>query len=102
MDNIRLLYDPNISESESESSDEENDINSQNFLLNERKHKYEINKFQFIIDTIDRDLDNIKDTDSVFDFQVKFNTSGNSFEETKTGFDSETNKPVYEKQGLWE
>ena len=101
MDNIRLLYDPNISESESESSDEENDINSQNFLLNEKKHKYEINKFQFIIDTIDRDLDNIKDTDSVFDFQVKFNTSGNSFEETKTGFDSETNKPVYEKQEFY-
>jgi len=100
MNNHRLLYNPNISDSESESSDDENQVNSQNFLLNERKHKYELNKFQFMVNTIDRDLDNLNDNDSVFDFQIKFNTSGNSFEETKTGFDSK-NHPIYEKQEFY-
>nr|QDY52452.1 hypothetical protein 9_3 [Mimiviridae sp. ChoanoV1] len=100
MDNHRLLYDPIISESDSESSDDENQVNSQIFLPKEQKYKYELNKFQFMVNTIDRDLDNLNDNDSVFDFQIKFNTSGNSFEETKTGFDSE-NKPIYEKQEFY-
>ena len=80
MDNHRLLYDTNISESDSESSDDENQVNSQFFLPKEQKYKYELNKFQFMVNTIDRDLDNLNDNDSVFDFQIKFNTSGNSFE----------------------
>lgn len=100
MDNHRLLYDTNISESDSESSDDENQVNSQFFLPKEQKYKYELNKFQFMVNTIDRDLDNLNDNDSVFDFQIKFNTSGNSFEETKTGFDSEK-KPIYEKQEFY-
>ena len=66
MENHNLLYNPNISDFSDSSSD---DGNCENFLV-QKKKTYELNNFQFIVDTIDRNLDVFENP---FDFQV--NTS---------------------------
>ena len=79
MHNNRLLYNPEVSsESESECSDEEE---CEDTFFN-KDIKYDIKKFQVIIDTNNRDWET--SYKSVFDFMVRFNASETSVEEIRT------------------
>ena len=79
MNNNRLLYNPDISSgSESECSEQEE---CENIFFN-KDIKYDIKKFQVIIDTNNREWEN--SYKSVFDFMVRFNASETSVEEIRT------------------
>ena len=79
MNNNRLLYNPDISSgSESECSEQEE---CENIFFN-KDIKYDIKKFQVIIDTNNREWKN--SYKSVFDFMVRFNASETSVEEIRT------------------
>lgn len=79
MNNNRLLYNPEVSsDSESECSEEEE---CENTFFN-KDIKYDIKKFQVIIDTNNRDWEN--SYKSVFDFMVRFNASESSVEDVRT------------------
>ena len=69
--NSDFLYSTKYSDTESEDSEEE-----------EEMIKYQINKFQILIDTVNREW--INTYKSVFDFQVRFNPSDTSLENIST------------------
>lgn len=81
MNNNRLLYKPDYSDSD-ETTDE--DDNQQSFLVKENNIKYEINKTQILVDTTNREW--VNSFKSAFDFQVRFNASETSVEDVRTTY----------------